>query len=229
MKRSLFPSLLAVLAIAVGANTAFADTVIFNSYVPGSSSYPVNWNSTNPVLYSSSLTGPQSGSTTAGVFNITLNGVDMQSFCVDLTHTIPTMGTLDTSYSLINPLLSGLNQTQITSLERLLTSYGSLINTSYDNAAAFQMAVWEITNEPTGIYNLGSGNFTETGNLQASALASAWVSNLGTQDNYNIQILQSSTGKQAQMVWTVVPEPTSATLIGAFGIACLLRRRRLTA
>jgi hypothetical protein len=228
MKTSL--RLLPLLAAAFALNfasDASADTVVFNSYNPGTGLYPVYWNSQNPVLLSSALSGPQSGSTVAGVFDLTINGLQTQSFCIDLTHFVSPYGVTNTSYSYVDPLSVGLTQAQVTDLGRLLTSYGSLINTAPENSAAFQMAVWEITNESTGIYNLGAGNFTESGNTQSVALANNWISNLGTQDNYNIGVLKSSNNNQAQITWSAVPEPGSALLIMSFGLIGIFRRRRI--
>jgi hypothetical protein len=101
------------------------------------------------------------------------------------------------------------------------------VDAAPQNAAAFQMAVWEITNESSGIYNLGSGNFTESGNAQSVDLANSWITNLGSQNNYSIEILKSSDGHQSQMTWTPVPEPGSAMLIGSVGFLTIIRRRRV--
>ena len=219
-------ALYTVIALVADAWHAKAETVTFNTYTPGTAEYPVNWTSATPVLFSSPGS-PLSGSTVAGIFDITVDGFACRSFCVDLTHYIPPFSVPNSNYSFVDPLSVGLNQTQITDLERLLTSYGNLVDAAPQNAAAFQMAVWEITNEASGSYNLGSGNFTESGNTQAVSLANTWITNLGTQNNYSIEILKSSDGHQSQMTWTPVPEPGSAMLIGSFGLLLITRRRRV--
>jgi hypothetical protein len=219
-------ALYTVIALAADGGQAKADTVTFNTYTPGTTTYPVYWSSASPVLFSD-LGSPLSGSTVGGVFDLTVNGLPCRSFCVDLTHYIPPFSVPNSNYSFVDPLSVGLNQTQITDLDRLLTSYGNLVDAAPQNAAAFQMAVWEITNEASGSYDLGSGNFTESGNTQAVSLANTWITNLGTQNNYSIEILKSSDGHQSQMTWTPVPEPGSAMLIGSFGLLLITRRRRV--
>jgi len=102
----------------------------------------------------------------------------------------------------------------LTELGELITKYGSLLGSALDDAA-FQFAVWEIENETQGSLSLSSGSFKASGGNSASpiALANSWLSNLGTNDNVTISILQSPTA-QSQMIWqsNTATAPTPITV-----------------
>ena len=215
-------SLCAASASCFLAASLNAQVVTFNSHSPNTAT---NWSSLTPVLYSTG-SGAESGTTAAGMFDITLNGMNTNSFCIDLTHYAANYGVTDSSYIESN-LSNIITPQQYADLNHLFSNYGNLLSSGGVNDAAFQVAIWEITNEQTSIYNLSSGNFTLSTDANVQNLAGSWLSNLGTGHNYTFSYLESSEHKQAQMTWhNTVPEPGAISLVGAAGLLLGLRRRR---
>jgi trimeric autotransporter adhesin len=76
---------------------------------------------------------------------------------------------------------------------------------------------WDITQTWTGILN-NTGLGSLTGAFAITNDQSAWAS-LGAFSTTN-------TGNDVNLVWTAVPEPDAAMLVGGLGVLALLRRRR---
>ncbi len=130
---------------------------------------------------------------------------------------------LGTSVNSFTPLIAN-------RLASLYSQYGSSANT-LDNSVAFQTAVWEITNENTGPFDVTSGNFrfTSTTTTQtALATANSWLSTLVDTPSSSLSVLRyNSINKQDLLVITSVPEPESyALMLAGLGLMLTIARRR---
>jgi hypothetical protein len=111
------------------------------------------------------------------------------------------------------------------------------------DAAAFQLAVWEITEETSGVLDAGSGNFYAVNSLDpAVAKANAWLAGVGNPSNQSgnfdtLVPVPGQTGGQPQAIPILtergvvgtVPEPATACIwagLALLGGACHYRRRR---
>lgn len=158
-----------------------------------------------------------------------------ESWCVDIFHDFyfPTSGS-----DLIRTATSVFGSTKANDLGRLATNHFSSVASAAStalNAAAFQLAIWEIVNEPAGnSYSLSSGNFKVTGT--GSSLAATWLNELNTQPStsayaVNIWAVQQGAagwGPQNIAVFAAAPvsEPwTFGMLLAGLGFVGLGRRR----
>jgi hypothetical protein len=212
---------LVVLAAIVGtAGSAFADTVTmhFSNVSPGASvKYKVNGSSVN---------------TTGGVMNFTVNsesdtaetpsqvnpftnlvGDSITTFCINAAQTLHTNDTYTIAYQ-------PFSDNPATLLQELYAAHFADIGSSTTNAAAFQMAVWEIVydapNSGAYTYNNGltGGLFQDNGSTSAIVSeANTFLSNFQTlgaakASNWTLYELNSSSG-QSQLY--AVNNPTTNT------------------
>lgn len=180
--------------------------------------------------------------TAAGVFGgATFNGVPIPDFwCIDITHHVPyppwTLNDYTQATFQSAPL--SFSATQVSNLETLFfNDYNGSLFTSADNAAAFQLAIWDVLFDSDG--NLSTyGNPPSTfgvvsGASGALALAQSWITaaeNPAHQHNFSLVQLTSSAGNQAFVYpnprGQEAPEPTGVALLGAGLVAMLLATRR---
>jgi hypothetical protein len=242
--RRVIVAVAAVLAMGWSAAPARADSVTatFSNVNPGEIvSIPVNGNM-------------ESG--WAGIYNFTnssgyLSG-SFSGFCIDIAQDIISNQTATWAVApLANAPVDGNQPTAMGTLRANLVAelwYNdySLIGTSNSNAAAFQLAIWEIINETqingngTLALNIDSGTFYATdGDSATLTTTNTWLSQLnlnGTGPMASNIIALTSTAYQDYVVQMPPPAPgplASApapaslilSLIGAAGILALAKRR----
>ncbi|WP_174275171.1 PEPxxWA-CTERM sorting domain-containing protein [Sphingomonas bacterium] len=177
------------------------------------------------------------------------------SFCVDLFDSLTAPATFygDTLSAL------GLSTTKNNQLTALLANIDSFINAGItgtdtgskaERSAAAQMAVWEIVNETTNIYdvdtdankgafyvsnvggvdNLSGKSLSDAATLLANVTSGAWTSSSG----FKVAVVKSS-GNQTQVVYgasaasvlSALPEPGSwGMMVMGFGVLGVAMRRK---
>lgn len=227
---------IALAAVAVSAASTFAGTVVakFNSVTPS-----LNVNYVSPAGNAGTSAGVFNWNRTGGTHAGTpVIGSSFSSFCIELTQNIGT----GTTYTMnVVPLASapvpglppvgGMGQSKAQDLRRLWASYFHLAALSNTNAAAFQVAVWEIVYETAAQYDVNTANtgtrgaFYITNQSAVRTLANSWLSNLG-QAEANLAALSHPTF-QDQLVLIPTPPALLAGLgLLGVGVANKLRKRR---
>ena len=117
--------------------------------------------------------------------------------------------------------------TRVSDLRRLLGTVADPFSGSISNlqAAAFQIAIWEILRETAGSYDVLSGNVSYSGEsiVGVFAQANAWLANLNAQTERNTAALTNVT---FQDLIIPIPEPGSFGMLGAGAAMIVLGIRR---
>jgi hypothetical protein len=225
MTRNTATALIAAAGMALFAGSAQADTVKLSNYTYA----PAKTVNTKIDLAGTSLDRTYSGG--AGEFTGTWNGASFKTYCLDLYEFFH-WNTSYTSYHLVN-----IDPGKAFDMGRLVTRYRAGVDTSLESAA-FQIALWEITYENTGGYDLMSGSFKETAaDGGVRTLAQSYLSDLGSFSAVHVAKLESRgyydsyrrwvPGQQDFLVTTPVPEPSTYAMMfaGLLGIGLFARRR----
>jgi hypothetical protein len=209
---------------------AAADTLRYDGpmYAPYYGSYTISLNPPGPDnTFTRSLA--------AGGFRMTnISATPQNSFmawCVDIFGTVQSTA----NYTLRSGAeFYGAGSRVVTNLERL-ASYAFDHWTAANNfaSAAFQLAVWEIVNEPTAAYSLSGDQFTVTsGSSAVRSLAGSWlqVVNAGTYGiDQQLSVWQKGQNATTQnlAVFAPIPEPeTYMMLLAGLGLMAFVARRR---
>jgi hypothetical protein len=184
--------------------------------------------------------------TSAGVFpKASFNGVSIPDFwCIDLTHTVPypPWSINDYTEAVFQSGPLSFTATQVSNLRTLFfNDYNGSLFTDPDNAAAFQLAIWDVLFDSDGTLTTYPGNGGSTfgvvpGTIASSVvtLAQGWITTAenGPQHGFQLTQLTNSDGHQAFVYpgppSVNVPEPTGLALLGAGLLALFVARRRQT-
>lgn len=141
-----------------------------------------------------------------------------------------------TDYTLVaNGAAHGLTASQADMLGKLYTTAGAIDN--HDKSVAFQLAVWELTQDLRP-GNLLTGTFSVEDDTKAAplALAQSWLSyatTAGSANNYVVTRLYSPSSQDFLIATPLNPTPTSAKvpepasgLLAAVALGALAWRRR---
>lgn len=176
-------------------------------------------------------------------------GGAFRSFCVEMNEGFPDDPIVytvtefqDVPEEQVNPGLTMAQQTLMKDLYArfydVATDYpGTAFQEACDNAAAFQLLVWEISHEnftsdtDAGIaltemnINLGAMAFTDTYSSDVADIAQAMINDMGDGGFMNYYKLFGLTNPSNQDMLIVVPSPAIAGLAG-LGLVGMRRRRR---
>jgi len=205
------------------AQSAAADTLAFGGFSNGYVSATIS--SATPLL---NPRGVSAGG--FSMINTTPNpNVTFQAWCIDI------FGWL--ASSTVYTKVSGASfyptsPTKVADLEKLATRHLGEVTGNATNSGAFQLAVWEIANETSGPYSLGSGNFKATSTTAAAiTTANNWLSALNSATTNTAQVLsvwkETNYPTQDLAVFAPIPEPeTYAMMLAGLGLIGFVARRR---
>jgi len=216
------------LAGLFAAQPAAADTLTFGGFANGS---------VGATIYSPLLPSTGRG-VSAGGFNMINTtpspDVSFQAWCVDIFGTLAS-----TIYNNVSGGTFYPTGNRAANLEALATRYlpsvpsnPTNVTGNATNSAAFQLAVWEIVNETSGVYSLSGGNFHATSSnavINAAANMLAGLNSTTTNTAQILRVWQEVPGHPTQdlAVFAPVPEPqTYAMMLAGLGLMGFVARRR---
>jgi len=200
-----------VAAAATAACASFAEDLKF-----------AGMGSSSPLSVSVSLNGGSFKNTYAGILKMTDGVQTINSYCADV---FSPLNTSYHSYTVSNvDFNAGTN----------LAMAGRIVANSYFEAdtaseqAALQLAIWSALHNGGSAFNAG-GSAVKFSNVSSDILSLASVYfDKGSVDPVNSATFfgSSASGAQSQIMASPVPEPFTMGLLGAAGLAAILRRRR---
>jgi hypothetical protein len=158
----------------------------------------------------------------SGIYNLTVDGSPTPSFCIDLFRDAPPTPLTDYSFTdlSLSPIAPDgpMGAASAVNIEKLWAAYFPEATTSNQDAAALQVAIWEVVAQGVGTYTLTFSNndpvTTEVANMLASLPNLTAVANL-----------TALTSPDGQNYVVAAPEPMTGScfLFGLGVLACLQR------
>jgi hypothetical protein len=229
--RKLHAAILMAAALAVASSASAQITVTIDSVNPGEIVNLV-------VTTGTSAVPAYNGGVYAGIYNLTVNGASVPTFCIDVAHDVYLGETFhDYSYTALASAPASpagpMNITQAADIEKLWAAYYSGAENNAVTAAALQVAIWETLGNGAQGYTV-----TESDNVGVATEAAVMLAALpGIYSEANVNALVSPDGQgyaadPQSLPPSVVPEPSTmlagALLLLPFGASTLriLRRNR---
>ena len=227
------------LALAAGASTALADSVEMT--FTGLNGRTVNVVGGPRVNAGFMRFNVDDGSNSGGKFT---TGSTIRTFCIDVDTTLDNPDVYDiTTLTDVKPVGSVTTQ-EADAIGRMLTyavsnglDFTSTTGTGRDNAATFQIALWEVLSDfgtdgsgldaSTGSFAVSGSDFTGDATLLTALFGAATNTLMTINPNIIIHGLDTVAG-QDQMYFVVIPLPSGAGLAaaGLLGLAAVRRRSR---
>lgn len=162
------------------------------------------------------------GGVYAGIYNLELDGVSYDSFCIDFEQWAPPKNT--TWEYEVKDLDKLFTATVVEDVNKLWHNYFYEGMTG-QQAAGLQIALWEVTTGTTD-YNLGTGDFHLTNGNDFGA--GDMLSSLGTLTVpiHTSLVAVTHGDKQDYLVNAPVPEPSTMLLMGAGLLGTMAYRRK---
>lgn len=162
------------------------------------------------------------GAVLAGRFQLTGdNGFgDFAAFCVDIYQSLRNPDRYETPANLFGAAV-------LNSIDRLYSSVYAQVDSATE-AAAFQVALWEVIYDNGSAFDLNAGAFSTSGNANVEALASSYLSGLSNASTgaYNLTFLYSENGQDLVTASPIPLPATSLLLIAGLGGMAAVRARR---
>ena len=210
--------LLIGIAAACAMGTAAADPVTFDGFAHGSQA--VRGTLSSPNQYRDLMVS-------AGGFTTLWGDQSFVSYCVDFYQWLPSFGSTNTSYSLVDA--GSFFGSRLDAVSRLFSGRSAEVDTAVEEAA-FQIALWEIRYEAAGnAFDTTSGAavFSDYGD-DARSLAQTYLNGLsGYSNTFEVSVLKSDYNQDVVFA-APVPEPSTYALMlaGLAAVGFVARRRR---
>lgn len=209
--------LLIMLAGLAGGMSANATTVQFVNVGPG-----------EQVSFTSPWVGPTTAN--AGIYNLMVDNVATPSFCIDVADVNNNNIFTDYYYSALSaaPLSPAgpMGSTAATDIEKLWAQYYSAATVNNQDAAALQVAIWDViaaNASPSYTVTVNNNDLLDPIYGEAAAMIANLPNLTATADLVGLVGPSGDSGEQTYVVCVPEPTTTGCLLLGLGVLACFQR------